>query len=308
MRFVLRAASFTIFAAIVCLAAGPASATAFAPFDDVTRLITSIAPGDGQKILFSQPITVHPNDILQTFNEFEVTNDTGTTVRIWGELVLTTDPNGTTGTVIAEANEKSITPGMHHCTRIKGGMYKVTGPAQTMYLNLVIWSDAYLTVEAGKGHLQGMVITPPVSSGLGTAPFTVYDSGHNGELLTTLTGDDTYRPLYSVNVGTLAAGDFLIVFSEAQLNTIGTLTNSERLSAKLVRVDSTGVASGLDQPNAFQVAPDDPIGTPVKVATISVAANTTARNIVQLDLRATTDLTVMPGYGRLEVLKIHPGS
>jgi hypothetical protein len=307
MRSAHRVASLVIFATISCLFFRPASAATFASFDDTTMLVNTIASGDGQKILYSQQIVVHPNDVLQTFNEFEVTNDTGTTVRIWAELVLSTNPNGTTGTVIAEPNEKSITPGMHHCTRIKGGMSTITGlftqPTQTKYLNLVIWSDGDLTVEAGKGHLQGMVIT----AGAGST-FSTYDSGHDGELLTTLPGDDTYRPLYSVNVGTLVSGDFLIVFSEAQLETMGTLTDTERLSAKLLRVNTTGAATGLDQPNAFQVASDDPIGTPVKVATVAIGAGTTDRNIVQLDLRATTDLTVMQGYGRLEVLKIHPGT
>ena len=89
--------------------------------------------------------------------------------------------------------------------------------------------------------------------------------------MSTLAGDDTYRTLYSVNVGTLAINDLLIVFSEAQLEAAGAITTSQRLSARLLRVDSTGALGlALDEPNAFNISSDGTIGTPVKVATVAV--------------------------------------
>jgi hypothetical protein len=306
MRSALRTVSLAIVAALGGLVSQPAAAApTIVPFDNTTELVSTITGSASPVVLYSTPITYVNGDILQTSTEFEVTNDTSSTVHIWAKIVLATTAGGTTGTTIAEANEKSITdPGLHHCTRVKGGIATLATAGMgsvTKYLNVVVWSDGDLTVEGGKGHQSGMQITQSTGS-----TFDVYDSGHNGELLSTLTGDDTYRTLYSVNVGTLAVDDILIVFAEGQLEAAGTVTTSKRLSARLQRVDSMGNATAVNQPNAFNISSDDTIGTPVKVATVAIAGNTD-RNIVRLDLRATTDLNVDEGYGRLQVLKIHPG-
>ena len=108
MQSALHAKALAIFVAIGCIASRSSAADpTIVPFDNNTELISSITGSASPTVLFSQPITFGNGDILQTVTEFEVTNDTNSTVHIWAEIVLSSTSGGTTGNVIGEANEKS---------------------------------------------------------------------------------------------------------------------------------------------------------------------------------------------------------
>ena len=305
MRFMLRAALPAFLAMLGCFAAGPAAAVPFAPFSVTVPSITSV--GTTPQVYYSQLIKYNQYDFLQSISELEVSNATLGTLLVFAKVVLGTSSTDTTGTLLlGEANERLIRdPNGHHGIRVKGALTQLTtaGESQTGYVNVVVWSDGPLSVGTGNGMLQGMVISQP--SG---ATYSVYDSGHGGELLTTSTGDNTFRPLYSVNVGDLAVNDILIVFSEGQLQA-DTVSGEQRLTAHVLRATTASGTSGtgIDQPNALTITSTDPIGTLAKVA-IHKVAGTTTRNYVNFLVQSTVDMSVSQYTGRLEVLKIRPAS
>ncbi len=76
----------------------------------------------------------------------------------------------------ARPTRRSFAPPGHHGVRVKGAITAL-GASGSGYVNLVAWTDKFLTVEAGNGEIQGMLIVPP--GGSGTA-FNVYDSTDGG--------------------------------------------------------------------------------------------------------------------------------
>ena len=306
MRFMVRTATQAFLFMLGLLAVEPASATTFTLLPAGSPLISTVTTTP--QVLYSAEITYNNGDILQAISELEVNNDNDdTTAHVYAKVVLGTSSSDTTGSLLlGEANARVIRdPNGHHGVRVKGAITQLgtSGSQQTGYVNVVVWADASLDVVANNGMLQGMVITP--STG---ATFTVYDSGHGSELLTSLTGDNTFRPLYSVNVGDLEANDILIVFSEGQLQA-STVSGKQRLTAHVLRATTasgTG-GTGIDQPNALTITSTDLIGTLAKVAVHKVQSATT-RTYVNFLVQSTVDMTISPDTGRLEVLKIRPAS
>src|ERR1700733_1342141 len=301
MRFKLRAIRLALLAALGCAVCGPAGAIEFTSVLDNTENVTSL-PADGTpEVIYSAPVTYVSGDILQAAGEFEVTNDTGVTAHVWAKMVLGSSTTDTTGTPLGVTNEKVLRSVGHHGVRVKGA---ITALGASGYVNLVAWSDKLLTVEAGNGEIQGMVILPPTS---GTA-FSVYDSNDSGgELLTSLPGDNTFRKLYSVDVSDLQVNDILIVFSEAQLQA-SSVSGKQRLTTHVLRADPTTsglTGSSLDAPNALNVTSTSLIVNPVKVA-IQQVTGSTADTQVNFLVQATTALTITAYTGRLQVLKSRP--
>lgn len=144
----------------------PAFAESFAYFDtmDNSELLSTI-PGDGSPhVLFSKNIgDLSPHQILQVLTEFEATNDTANTALLGAQLILGADAGSTTGTPLAAANGKNITPNgsMHHGVRVKGAIMQFdSGTSGVPCLNLVVWSNKTLSVPLSRGRMQGVIITP----------------------------------------------------------------------------------------------------------------------------------------------------
>lgn len=134
---------------------------------------------------------------------------------------------------------------------------------------------------------------------------TSYDTGANSELITSSPGDNIKRVIYSADVGSLAVNDILVVASEAQLqNDTG---GNVRLTTQLILGSSPSATTGveLDENNAFNVTSDMLRGQPTKLA-IAKIGTASSSNFVNLVVWTNQTLTVNQGYGRVQVLKIHP--
>lgn len=136
------------------------------------------------------------------------------------------------------------------------------------------------------------------------ATFTPYDTGNNSELIASSPGDNVKRVIYSADIGSLDAGDILIVASEAQLqNDTG---GNVRLTTQLILGSSPSATTGteLDENNAFNVTDDMSRGQPTKLAIAGISSASSA-NFVNLVVWTNQALTVNQNYGRLQVLVIH---
>ncbi|HWA92223.1 MAG TPA: hypothetical protein VG889_19450 [Rhizomicrobium sp.] len=136
--------------------------------------------------------------------------------------------------------------------------------------------------------------------------FATYDTGNNSELLTSLPGDDVKRVVFSVNVGSVNAGDILVVDAETEMtNDTG---SPSRLTAQLILGSSASATTGteLDENNNFYITPDMHHGVRVKASIkgFSSSSSSTYVNLVVWGNPGT--LTVEQDYGRLQVLKITP--
>jgi hypothetical protein len=149
--------------------------------------------------------------------------------------------------------------------------------------------------------LLGLALFTPAHA----ATFSNFDSGNFGELLTSSPGDDAYRVLYSVDVGSLAKGDILVVKCDAELTNHGStnvgLASQLRLGTSVS--DLGGVE--LDEANQFLVPPIMLHGVPYKHAIYEVKTNTTS-HFVNFLVASTGTMAVEQDYGRLQVLVIHP--
>jgi len=150
--------------------------------------------------------------------------------------------------------------------------------------------------------------------------YTPFDTGPMSENFTTLPGDTQWYVLYCIDVGPLASGDILVVTAESQLQKSSetTHTNVER-SAQLARTSTScdqinattnflypgGV--GVSATNGYNVTPTEYRGLSPKVATETINAHLDYR-YVTYNVLASDVLAVEQGYGRLQVLKIHPDS
>jgi hypothetical protein len=159
-----------------------------------------------------------------------------------------------------------------------------------------------------------------LTSSAGAETYTPFDTGPMSENFTTLTGDSQWYVLYCIDVGTLAQNDILVATAESQLekSSATTHTNVER-SAQIARTSTScdqinantnflypgGV--GLDGTNGYNVTPTEYRGVSPKVATATINAHLDY-HYVTYNVKASDFLAVEQGYGRLQVLKIHPDS
>lgn len=142
-------------------------------------------------------------------------------------------------------------------------------------------------------------------SGANAATYDTFDSGDNSELLTTSPGDLQWRVLYSVDIGTVSAGDIIVVDCEAEL-TNNTSSDAE-LSTSLLLSPSASSVGGveLDESNVFNVTPALYHGVPEKHAAFTVQPGTT-NHFVNFRVATSQTLVVEQDYGRVQVLVIHP--
>jgi hypothetical protein len=101
---------------------------------------------------------VSAGDILDITGEVEMTNDTGSPVRLSAQVVLASSSTGTSGTQVDNNNNFYITPDMHHGVRVKAGIVVVPSTADHLYVNFVCWANGLLTVESGLGKIQALKI------------------------------------------------------------------------------------------------------------------------------------------------------
>lgn len=135
--------------------------------------------------------------------------------------------------------------------------------------------------------------------------FDSFDSGSHSELLGTLPGDGVPHVIYSVDVGSINAGDIVMADSEAQL----TNDNSApaQLAGQLILASASTSTTGteLDEANTFQLTPDMHHGNRLKGSIENFLVGPSKHFINYI---AWTDkpLTVEQNHGRLQVLIIHP--
>jgi len=145
------------------LAATPASAQTFVTSDTLPggELVTSLPAIGTHEVVYSQDVgSLSESQVLVVMSELQVTNDTTATQRVTAQLILTNSSTSTTGTELDEANDRNVTPGMHHMVRVKGGMKQFSGTQANHVVNLVAWATANITVNANGGRLQTLKITP----------------------------------------------------------------------------------------------------------------------------------------------------
>jgi hypothetical protein len=155
--------------------------------------------------------------------------------------------------------------------------------------------------------LCGLALAGPASA----STFTVYDSKDFGnELITTLPGDNNWYVLYSVDIGTISAGDIIVVFADGGQLQDPTNTTDHYLTSHLVRTTSATATTGteIDDANAMNITHQIYRHVPIKPAITTIQSGTTTRHFVNLLVQSASgnDLTVNQDYGRLQVLKISP--
>ncbi len=155
--------------------------------------------------------------------------------------------------------------------------------------------------------LFGMIAIALLGAGPAEAlSFATYDTGNSSELLTTLPGDDVKRVVYSIDVGSVNAGDILIVDAETEMtNDTG---SPSRLTAQLILGASASATSGteLDENNNFYITPDMHHGVRVKASIKGFTSNSSSTFVNLVVWGSPGLLTVEQDYGRLQVLKITP--
>lgn len=137
--------------------------------------------------------------------------------------------------------------------------------------------------------------------------FNNYDSNNfGGDLLSTLPGDQVYRVLYSIDVGSLAQNDVLVALSEFEVTNDTGVT--QRTTAKLILTDSASSTTGteLSEDNDRNITPGMHHQARVKGAIKKFSSAQGANHFVNLLVLATGTLTIPPANGRLQALKITP--
>jgi hypothetical protein len=135
--------------------------------------------------------------------------------------------------------------------------------------------------------------------------FSSFDSGSFSELIGTLPGDGVPHVVYSVDVGSINAGDIVMADSEAQM------TNDSgvpaQLAGQLILASASTSTTGteLDEANTFQLTPDMHHGNRLKGSIENFLVGPSKHFINYI---AWTDeaLTVEQNHGRLQVVIIHP--
>ena len=156
--------------------------------------------------------------------------------------------------------------------------------------------------------LAGLAFAGPASA----STFTVYDSVNFGnELITTVPGDNSWYVLYSVDIGTINAGDIIVVFADGGQLQDPTNTTDHYLTSHLMRANSATATTGyeIDDANAMNVTEQVYRHVPIKPAITTIATGTTGRHFINLLVQSASgspDLNVISGAGRLQVLKISP--
>jgi len=279
-----------------------ASAASFSTFDsdNFGELITSSPADDVYRVVYSVDVgTLTSGDILVVKGDPELSNHTSNNALLSAKLVLEDSSTGVTGLELDEGNAFQVVPG-DHGVPYKHAIYRA-GSTSKHFVNFAVASNQVLAVEQDYGRLQVLKIH------LGSSSYEVFDSGNNGELLTSSPGDDTYRALYSVDLGSISTNDIILADAEGEL-TNDTGSANVLFSTLLILTDSSTGTSGtqIAEGNAFNITPAMGHGVAVKHAIYQVTSSASAHHFLNCLVRTTSTIPVEQDYGRLQVLVIHP--
>ena len=137
------------------------------------------------------------------------------------------------------------------------------------------------------------------------ATYQAFDTGNGSELITS-SGVEVKRIVFSVDVGTLSAGDIIVATTEAELTT--KTGNVARVTSQLIRGTTATATSGveLDEATATNNSEDIYHVVLVKHAINTVTAGNAADHFVNFYVDTAEDMTVNQDYGRLQIMVIHP--
>lgn len=86
------------------------------------------------------PITVPPNNLVEIFFQFELTNNLGYNVDVGRQITRTTSATSTTGMAINPAVMSNSTPDGHHHVLVHFGTEVVGSTGLTnVYYNIPLW-------------------------------------------------------------------------------------------------------------------------------------------------------------------------
>ena len=123
------------------------------------------ATSAGKRVLFSERLDLHEQQVLLATAEFQVTNQIDKNVLVASQLILGKRPDSITGVPVTPANGQNVTPAMHHGQQTKVGSILVE-PADSgvRYLNLVVWAAMttsqpgdQIRIDRGYGRLTAVL-------------------------------------------------------------------------------------------------------------------------------------------------------
>lgn len=120
---------------------------------DSSELVTTIPVTKGapysKHVIYSVPVgDLSAGDTLLVSSEMESTNNLGFNVMQCSTLTVTDSPTATGGLDATETNCYNISPNMHHGVTPKVGSLAITEDMADRYVNLVVYSAAYLATAS----------------------------------------------------------------------------------------------------------------------------------------------------------------
>lgn len=273
-----------------------------------------------EKVVYSLPVEdIKAGEVLSASGDFELMR-TDPFRTLYVGLVLGSNPTDANGTVVTPTQGISQDGEMIHWSVPIDGVFRSSGDLGNRYLKLVVRAPA---VEAKEGdsvevvrNSGGLSVTRyrPAPSPSSLPAHQLQTCVSASEELTKIPLDSAWHAILSCDAGDVTPEDTLDLNGTIELEHLG---SPVKLESRIIAATSPTVASA--GPNGFMVSEDtvdtlteDSRYTRIVQANVG-ATNDPAKHYVNVVLRAVplsegsaNPLVVMPGSGRLGVLRFKP--